>query len=152
MATVYLGFGSNIGSKEENVRRAIELLKEHSKIINVSSNYKTEPWGITDQDWFINAAAIIETTLSPTELLAETQRIEKELGRTKTVRYGPRTIDIDILFYEDKIVSENNLTIPHPGAHERSTVLLPLCEIASHFVHPILKKTIKELAAENPPE
>ncbi len=149
MVTVYLGLGSNIGNKEAYIQKAINALKQQNKIIRASQNYKTDPWGITNQDWFINTAVIIETELTVIELLQTTQKIEQNLGRIKELKNGPRTIDIDILFYADKIVKNDNLEIPHPGVHQRATVLVPLCEIAPDFIHPKLKKTIRELCKEN---
>lgn len=146
MADVFLGIGSNIGDKEDNIRKAVVMIKEKCKILKSSSLYETEPVGYKEQDWFLNCAVEIETKLEPLELLDFLQSIEKKLKRAKTIKNGPRTIDLDILFYGDKIVNEANLVIPHPRLHERLFVLEPLKEIASGFVHPVLKKRIIDIS------
>ena len=145
MNDAYIGIGSNVGDKEENIRKAIRLMKEKCKILKVSSLYQTEPMYYKNQDWFLNCAAKIETKLNPQELLSFLQSIEKKIGRIRTIKNGPRTIDLDILFYNGKIIKSNNLIIPHPRLHERLFVLYPLKEICPDFVHPILKKSINEL-------
>ena len=131
----YLGIGSNLGDKKSNLDSAIASLGEQPGIvvIKVSSYYETEPVGYTDQDWFINCVIEIETTLEPKALLAVCQRIENELKRVRLIRYGPRTIDIDLLLYEGYISDEVDLTIPHPRMTERSFVLIPLYEIAGNL-------------------
>jgi len=145
MADVFIGIGSNIGNKEENIRKAIGLIKEKCKILRISSLYETEPIGFKKQDWFLNCAIEIETEFEPLELLNFLQSIEKKMGRVKTIKNGPRIIDLDILFYDNKIINEKGLAVPHPRLHERLFVLEPLKEICSDFVHPVLKKSISEL-------
>jgi 2-amino-4-hydroxy-6-hydroxymethyldihydropteridine diphosphokinase len=149
-ATAYLGLGSNVGDREEFIEQAVFLL-EKDKNIQVtkrSSNYETEAEGGGEQPPFMNAAVEIRTKLAPHRLLEVCQEIETALGREREVEWGPRTIDIDILLYEDEIVSDDKLQIPHPLMHERMFVLKPLKEIALHLVHPILEKSIEALFDE----
>ena len=146
MAKAYIGIGSNLGNRHENCLRAIELLQRKQVIATkLSSLYETEPWGMKDQPRFINMAIQIETSLEPSELLTVLKDIEKEIGREKSSKWGPRTIDLDILLFDDIILNEDNLTIPHPLMHERDFVLRPLCEIAPDIHHPLLKLSICEL-------
>lgn len=145
MADAFIGIGSNIGDKEGNIRNAIKLMKGKCKVLKTSSLYETEPVGYKWQDWFFNCAVEIETKLNPNELLEFLQSIERKLGRIKTIKNGPRTIDLDILFYDDLIINEKNLTIPHPRLHGRLFVLEPLKEIAPELVHPVFKKRVNEL-------
>ena len=132
---VYLALGSNLGDREQNLGKAIEALRERKGIryISASSFYESAPVGVEDQPDFLNAAVKIETGLSPLDLLAATQAIESELGRKKTVRWGPRIIDIDILLYGREKICEEGLVVPHPRMTERPFVLLPLREIASNL-------------------
>ncbi len=113
-----------------------------------SSMYQTEPWGVGEQPRFVNMAIEIETEQSPVELLKSLKEIEKELGRVETVKWGPRVIDLDILLYDDLIIKESELEVPHPYMHEREFVLSPLAEIAPDRVHPVLKKTVREMLSE----
>lgn len=146
MATVYLGIGSNLGEREENCLKAVRALTEKGIIVKkVSTLYETEPWGVKEQPDFINFAVEAETDLFPGVLLQVIKEIEKQMGRAETYKWGPRIIDIDILFYDDLIYDSTELKIPHPLMHERGFVLLPLSEIAPEKVHPVLKKTINEL-------
>ena len=145
MVRVYLGLGSNLGNKLENIKKAISHIKKDLKIIKISPIYKTEPIGYKNQDWFMNCAVEIETKLPPLNLLSFLKSIEKKLKRKKTVRYGPRTMDIDILFYGDKALTTKILEIPHPRAHRRLFVLEPLMELCSEKVHPKFHLTIKNL-------
>jgi len=143
---VYLGLGSNLGNKIENCLRALkEVSGRQNHIQAVSSLYKTEPVGFREQDWFINCVAEVITYLSPRALLQFLQEIEELVGRRKTFRWGPRVIDLDILLYGTEVIKEVDLIIPHPYLHKRAFVLVPLAELAPEFVHPILKKTIREL-------
>jgi 2-amino-4-hydroxy-6-hydroxymethyldihydropteridine diphosphokinase len=146
MAIAYISIGSNIGDREENCRKAIKLLKEKGIAVKKQSRmYETEPWGIKDQPKFINMAIEVETDKKPEELLRILKEIEKEIGRTETVKWGPRVIDLDIIFYDDLILKSQDLEIPHPLLHEREFVLKPLCEIAPEKKHPVTGKTVKEM-------
>ena len=143
----YIGIGSNIGDKVNQCKKAIfEVLKvDRHKLLAKSSLYKTKPIGYTSQDWFINGVIKIETDLEPLDLLQILKAIEVQLGRTETFRWGPRTIDLDILLFDDKEIETEELQIPHPHLHERQFVLLPMAEIDHHLIHPVLKKTVGEL-------
>lgn len=145
--TAYLSIGSNLGNKEENLNKSVELLKEDElcKVEKVSSFIITEPVGYAEQDDFLNAALMIKTLRSPDELLELIASIEKELKRVRTIKNGPRTIDLDIIFYDDLVINQENLTIPHPRMHERGFVLEPMAEIAPHFLHPIFGETVYQL-------
>jgi len=145
---VYLSIGSNVGDKKKNIVTAIALLRKHSKIdvVCVSSLYKTQPQDYTDQDWFVNAALEIKTLLEPQELLTVLKAVEKELDRDgKPFRFGPRIIDLDIVYYDDLIFKTKHLEIPHPRMHERCFVLIPICDIGAHAIHPILNLRSDEL-------
>ncbi|MGB9612577.1 MAG: 2-amino-4-hydroxy-6-hydroxymethyldihydropteridine diphosphokinase [Candidatus Margulisiibacteriota bacterium] len=154
LVTAYLGLGSNVGDREEYIEQAIFLLEKNPniQIMRRSSNYETEAEGAGDQPPYINAAVEIKTTLSPHELLDVCQEIETALGRDREVEWGPRTIDLDILLYEDQIISDDRLQIPHPLMHERLFVLKPLREIASSVIHPVMEKTIETLYEERKAE
>ena len=145
MADIFIGLGSNLGNKEGNIKKAIDLMKEKCKILKVSSLYETEPVGYKNQDWFLNCALKAKTNLNPKALLKFLKSIENKMLRVKTIKNGPRTIDLDILFYDDKIINENDLIVPHPRMHERLFVLEPLKEICPDIVHPKLKKSITYL-------
>ncbi len=131
-----LGLGSNIGSKRENIARAIEILSgfEDIEIIKRSRDYKTPPWGETDQDWFANACVSVMTRLEPYELLARCLEIEREMGRERLQKWGPRVIDLDILVFGNLEICESDLVVPHPHITERGFVLAPLVEIAPEIV------------------
>ncbi len=148
MPTVYLALGTNLGNRLANLNAAIKLLSQSSVINLQSSIYETPPWGYTDQPAFLNMAVKAETDLDAASLLKRLKQVEAEVGRVESFRWGPRQIDIDILFYDDLIFESESLIIPHPRLHERAFVLVPLTDIAPDFVHPILKKTIKELLAQ----
>jgi 2-amino-4-hydroxy-6-hydroxymethyldihydropteridine diphosphokinase len=144
-AIAYLSLGSNVGDREANLREAIERLGAVGRVESVSSFYETEPVEVVDQPWFINCAVRLATSKSPRDLLASVLAIERSMGRERTRPKGPRNIDIDILLYDDQVVDEPGLTIPHPGLPERMFVLAPLAEIAPEVRHPVLKKTAAEL-------
>ncbi len=133
MALAYVGLGANLGDREATLRRALELLGP----ARVSTFRETEPWGYTDQPRFVNAVAEVETELAPRALLDRLLEIERELGRTRTApRFGPRTIDLDLLLYGDEQIDEPGLRVPHPRLHERRFVLEPLAELDPHLVVP----------------
>jgi 2-amino-4-hydroxy-6-hydroxymethyldihydropteridine diphosphokinase len=144
---VYLALGTNLGHRENNLKQALQELPPEVEVVAVSRLYETTPVYVLDQPSFLNMAVEGQTTLTPTDLLAYLKQIEGEIGREKTVRYGPRKIDLDIIFYDDLVWNTPDLQIPHPGMVERGFVLRPLADIAAEFVHPILKKTVAELAA-----
>jgi 2-amino-4-hydroxy-6-hydroxymethyldihydropteridine diphosphokinase len=147
----YLSLGSNIGDREAQLRQAIARLEATGKITAVSSFYETEPVEFTQQPLFLNCAAGLETSLAPEELMSRLLKIERELGRERVQKKGPRTIDIDILLFGDLVMSSPELTIPHPAMADRRFVLQPLTEIAAEGVHPVLQKTVRQLLAEFPP-
>lgn len=149
MSTVYLGLGTNLGDKEVQLRTAVnEIEKRIGRVMTLSAFYTTTPWGFTSEHTFLNAACAVETSLNPYELLSVTQDIEKNLGRKhKSVKhhYADRLIDIDILFFDQIIIHETDLQIPHPLLTKRDFVLKPLVEIAPDLVHPINHLTIRKL-------
>ena len=142
-----IGIGSNVGNKAYQCERAIsEILKvDRHKLLAKSSFFKTQPIGYTSQDWFVNGVIKIDTNLEPLDLLRVLKTIELHLGRTETFRWGPRTIDLDILIFDDREMKTEELQIPHPLLHERQFVLIPLAEIDRDLFHPVLKKTVGEI-------
>lgn len=142
---VYLSLGSNVGNRAAHLRAAIERLAEAGTVKARSSLYETEPVDFRDQPWFLNCVVALETGNSPRDLLAHALAIEEGMGRRRTRDKGPRTIDIDILLFEDCVLDEPGLKIPHPAMHERRFVLEPLAEIAAEAVHPVLKETARQL-------
>ncbi len=149
---VYLGLGTNLGDRPRNLRAALDRLARWVKVTAVSRVYETEPWGIREQPRFLNMAVAGETSLAPEELLRELKRIEREMGRTEGVRYGPRVIDIDILLYGDLQLDRGGLKIPHPRLAERRFVLAPLAEIAPALIPPGMNLTVQELLERLPDE
>jgi len=147
MKRVFLGIGTNLGNREGNLEQAVTRIKEYiGPVLNSSAIYETEPWGFLTKDEFLNMVVKVETMLTPSGILGRILMIESLLGRVRGEKqYTSRLIDIDILLYEDMIVDEESLKIPHPLLHERKFVLVPLCEIAPEMVHPVLKKSIAEL-------
>jgi 2-amino-4-hydroxy-6-hydroxymethyldihydropteridine diphosphokinase len=144
--TIYLSLGSNVGDRQANLRAALERLAAPDlRVKRVSPVYETEPVGYLDQRWFLNLAAEAETDLFPMQLLARTQKIERALGRVRTVPNGPRTIDIDILLYGKAVVRSARLEIPHPRMTERRFVLAPLADLAPALRHPVTHQTVREM-------
>lgn len=148
MSKAIISLGSNIKDRQGYLNQAIKSLQDFSKIIKTSSFYETEPYGNKDQEWFLNAVISIETKLSPTELLEKCQEIENNLGRVRKEKWGARTLDLDILFYNNEVIEDKNLVIPHKEIAKRSFVLTPLNEIEPEFTHPVLNKTVKQLYQE----
>jgi len=142
---VFLGLGSNLGDRAEYLRKARAALAPEVNLLRSSSIYETPPWGYLEQPSFLNQVVEVETSQEPEELLANLKGIENQLGRVTNFRYGPRCIDLDILFYGSLVFQSADLTIPHPALAERTFVLVPLNEIAADFVHPLLKLTVAEL-------
>ncbi len=145
MPRVFIGIGSNIGHRIDNCRNALLEISGVGDIVRVSSVYETEPVGKENQPEFINCAGEIETPLSPLELLGRLKSIEDKLGRGRGEKWGPRTIDLDIIFYGDLVIDSEELTIPHPHAHLRRFVLEPMCEIAPTLIHPEFGVPLSEL-------
>lgn len=151
MAKAYIGLGTNIGNKRRNLITAAALLAERAgDVLSISSFYETEPWGFESDNTFLNAALLLETELEPLQLLFLTQEIEKEMGRTQKSdgAYHDRIIDLDILLYDLCVINDAALVVPHPLMHKRQFVMEPLAEIAPMLVHPVLNKTMLELAEE----
>jgi 2-amino-4-hydroxy-6-hydroxymethyldihydropteridine diphosphokinase len=143
----YIGIGSNLGDSLRNCKHAVENLSEAEsiKLIRASSFYRTEPVGMEDQNYFVNAVVEIETDISARNLLQLMQNIENEMGRKRKAKGGPRVIDLDLLFYGQNVIKEQDLTVPHPEIHKRRFVLEPFYEIASYFIHPSFGVSIRGL-------
>ncbi len=146
MSVAYIALGSNLGDKAANLRQAVKLLQAKGlQIRAVSSFFQTEPYGVTDQPEFINAAACVETSLPPEALLKLLLETELEMGRVRLRHWGERNIDLDLLLYDDMIYHSDKLTLPHPDMQNRLFVLQPLAEIAAEKIHPVYKKSIQTL-------
>jgi 2-amino-4-hydroxy-6-hydroxymethyldihydropteridine diphosphokinase len=145
----YVGLGANLGDREATIRSALDELgrRPDVRVVRVSSLVETEPVGGPPQGRFINGAAELRTSLAPEALLRVLQEAEARAGRRRTVRWGPRALDLDLLLYDDAVVDLPDLRVPHPLMHERRFVLEPLCQIAPAALHPILRKTVRELLA-----
>lgn len=153
MRRVYIGLGSNLGDREFLIRKAVESLRllPQTNVSRVSSLYDTDPVGETDQPPFLNAVAWIETELLPRDLLWQMLLIERRMGRVRSRRWGPRPIDLDLLFYDDEVIEEPDLQVPHPEAHRRAFVLLPLLELDPNFRHPVTGETVRRMIQKLPP-
>ncbi len=150
MAQVILSIGANLGQREKNLQQAIDMIDSHIGSVNaVSSLYETEPWGFSADSWFLNIALSVDTFMQPFALLHVTQEIERRIGRTeKTVSgqgYQSRVIDIDIIFFDQLVITTAELSVPHPLMHKRNFVLQPVSDIAPNFVHPLLNQRVKDL-------
>ncbi len=146
MTKAALSFGANVGNRLGNIKKALRILQSNGiNIIKKSDVFETQPFGIENQPRFLNACAIIETSLEPLELLELVKRIEKEIGRITRERWGPREIDIDILFMGNIHIQSDKLTIPHKGIQERRFVLEPLCQISPEWIHPVLDQSAESL-------
>jgi len=142
----YVGIGSNMGNREENIQNSIKKIGTvMSTVTKVSKIYETKPVGYSDQGDFLNCTVEIKTLLNSEELLAQLLKIEEALKRKRTIKWGPRTIDLDLLLFDDEILSNENLIVPHPRMHERLFVLQPLCDLAPYKLHPILRRRIIDL-------
>ena len=142
---IYIALGTNLGKRLENLRAAIEAMAPDVSVQAKSHVYETPPWGYEDQPAFLNMVVKAETGLEPETLLKYLKQIEAGLGREKSVRWGPRLIDLDILFYDDLVLDTPPLVIPHPRLHERTFVLVPLADVAAEYVHPLLGERVWEL-------
>ncbi|WP_042681391.1 2-amino-4-hydroxy-6-hydroxymethyldihydropteridine diphosphokinase [Anaerosalibacter massiliensis] len=146
MNTVYISFGSNIGYREKAIEDALYLINQNGmKITRMSNIFETEPYGYTKQPIFLNGVVEVETELSCRNVLERLLYIEKKIGRVRKFKWGPRIIDLDIIFFNDALYNEEDLKVPHPDMQNRDFVLKPLCDICPDFIHPVFKKTIKEL-------
>lgn len=145
--TVYLSLGTNLGDRAANLKQAIASLPPQMTVKAKSEVYETPPWGYTEQEPFLNQVVKATTYLDPEPLLKHLKRLEVALGRKATFRYGPRLIDIDILFYDDLLLETASLVIPHPHVHERGFVLMPMMDIAPDLVHPVTGRSVREMIA-----
>ncbi len=146
MNNIFLSLGTNVGDRLKNIVNTINELRKIIEVGSISYIYETEPWGYIDQNKFLNLCIQGSTDMGPQELLIEMKNLEEKIGREKTFQWGPRLIDIDILFYDDLILQEDKLVLPHSGIEERAFVLIPLLDINPNFIHPVLNKSMLELS------
>lgn len=145
-----IALGANLGDRLATLREAVARIGDLGTIVAISRLYDTEPVGYADQPRYLNGALLLDTDLEPEALLDGLQQIEHDLGRVRTFPNAPRTLDLDLLFYGDRVIKTSRLTVPHPRLHERAFVLTPLAEIAPDIIHPILKQSVRELLASLP--
>jgi len=143
--TIYIALGTNLGNRLANLRAAIQSMPPEVKVLAESHVYETPPWGYEDQPAFLNMVVKAKTELLPEALLKYLKQLEVELGREQNFRWGPRLIDLDILFYDDLVLASPPLVIPHPRLHERAFVLVPLADVAPDLIHPVLKQSVRDL-------
>lgn len=149
MNIAYLLIGGNLGNRSANLQKAIQLIEQDcGNILQSSAIYETAAWGLTNQPSFYNQALKLETKLPPNQLMQQLLHIENSMGRVRTIKLGPRVIDLDILFFNELIIDSELLKLPHPAIHERRFALLPMAEIAAELVHPLFHKTIETLLVE----
>jgi 2-amino-4-hydroxy-6-hydroxymethyldihydropteridine diphosphokinase len=150
LVMAYIGLGSNLGDCTRNLQGAVERLSSVGNVTAVSSMFETKPWGVDGyQPRYLNQAVALETTFDPLEIVTELLAIEYSLGRAREEKNASRTLDLDLLLHGDSVVEASGVTVPHPRLHERAFVLVPLVQIAPELVHPVLKRTITELAEES---
>ena len=148
MKTAYLSLGSNLDNRDDNLRRALELLvSPELRVARTSAVYETEPQDVRSQPWFLNLIAEIETSLFPMQLLGRIQKIEKEMGRKRVVAKGPRTIDIDVVLFGSFVIDTPQLQVPHPRMQDRRFVLEPLAELVPDLRHPVTRRSIRDMLA-----
>ena len=145
---VYIALGSNLGDREANLRQALEALPPEVEVLERSPIYETEPWGYEDQPAFLNQVVEGETELDPKATLDHLKRIEQQIGRQARFRYGPREIDLDLLFYDERVIDTPDLELPHPRLHQRAFVLVPLVDLAPDLQHPVLGRSAQDLLEE----